>query len=262
MKPTAIVSIDGKGGAGNGVGQRRFPQGGLGAGGRLADRDAVPGQHCIADPDAALRRVYRTEPGPEHAGLAADHHAAGRRAGRAAGFDLRSPARCHRRNRQTACRRRHDAVGADRLLVLGPISENDLHRELAARGMRVFGIKCRARSRSLSARFGIGEVGRHRPAEGGPGGSRAADDPAYGTGSRCRRRGDGRWLRHAHWRRRSPLPGAVPLHRHDQQGHLQARAAGDDTRADEAGGGDAGKRERLTVISVCPQPHVNPLEET
>ena len=58
-----------------------------------------------------------------------------------------------------------------------------------------------------------------------------------------------RRLRHAHRRRRSRLPGAVPLHRHDQQGHLQARAGAVHARGCEAGGGDEGKRERLTVIS-------------
>ena len=43
---------------------------------------------------------------------------------------------------------------------------------------------------------------------------------------------------------------SFPLHQQDPQGHLQAGAAGDDPGADEAGGGDEGERERLTVVLV------------
>ena len=55
----------------------------------VADSGRIPRQQGAADPDAALQRLHRTELRRQQAGLAADRHAARRRAERAPGPDRR-----------------------------------------------------------------------------------------------------------------------------------------------------------------------------
>ena len=82
--------------------------------GAVADGRPVPRQHGAADADAALQGLHRAEPGRQQAGLAADRHAARRRAERAPDPDRR----CGLRLQLGVRRRRADAdarqIGAAR----------------------------------------------------------------------------------------------------------------------------------------------------